>query len=437
MASSIPQQNGPLARHPSLLGRRLLHGLVWGLMGMAMVIAAQAAAAPAPAPKPKAAAVKPGAVSKQGKKKGKPATPTGGSAALSCNWSKSDTTRLAHLMRAQGFQPPSGFRAVVTVVDLAKNTITAIQSFDWDGRGSRTDGWNPASTVKIFSAVGAIETVRAHGFLGDTSVTFQGPRSNKTFKLSELIRASIIRSDNIAHDRLTLLAGFDALHGRRGPLARAGLSHSAVMRAYQGADWEAEGWDRSLRNSPAISLAEGRTHRGIAPRQGTVSTGCQGAACTSLAELSKFMCAIVLNDYLTTDKRVFSGGTTKTNYHLQILREALRTKRKSPDALWDALSAAFPPKGGTHRLFKKGGFSEDWVSDNYVIEATAHRRYLLAMAAYGGRHALDGAAPVIARILREHQLVPLRTEKSSAPAKSKKGSQAARPSAAQGGGKRN
>ncbi len=323
-----------------------------------------------------------------------------------CQWRPDDVdvTKLAAVLAARHFRPPPGFRAFVAVVDVDGDAIRQLRAFDWDGQGSDPTGWNPASTVKLFSAAGAIEELRARGLPKGGEVTFDYPHGKPMFSFGELLWQAIWESDNIAHDRLMQIAGFDRLHGPAGVLARAGLTHSAVMRAYQTRDWEAEGHSKSFKDSPGFSVKFGKRTVNVPPRQGAATPECKNAACTSLQELSRMLCVVMLHEQLPVADRLDLGGT-KDNALLKQLREALRTPRtQHPDGTWRAFADAFA--GKKSQVFKKGGLAGGWVSDNLFIRVPGNRRYLVALAAHGGRDALDPAARLIADALKHDALVP-------------------------------
>lgn len=328
-------------------------------------------------------------------------------AAKDCAWRGGDvnTTRLPELMKAKGFHAPSGFAAFVAVLELKSNSknapIARLVAYDWEGSSDRVSGWNPASTVKIFSAVAAVELLRRQGFAKGADVVIPTASGERSYPFTKLLSESLWASDNLAHDRLTLLAGFDDLHDSRGTLARAGLKDSAVMRAYQGKDWEAQGFDRSFRNSPAVTLRTRQRTVAVPARQGQAKVDCGGAACTSLQELSKFMCVVMMHEHLPAARQL-PIASKQDHYLLDVLREALRRKRDHKrDLVWEALSAAFPSRSlGGYPLYKKGGFAEDWVSDSYYIVGRGQRRYLLSLAASGGWNALDAAGKILASLLK-------------------------------------
>ena len=122
------------------------------------------------------------------------------------------------------------------------------------------------------------------------------------------------------------------------------------------------------------------------------------------------MCVVMMHEQLPPKHRL-DLGDGKDVALLKQLREALRTKRtKHPDGTWQAFADAFPGKksaAGTPSLvYKKGGFADDWVSDNLFIRGNGNRRYLVAISAHGGRTVLDHAARLLAEALRRDEFVP-------------------------------
>jgi hypothetical protein len=369
----------------------------------------------APPPKPVKPIVLPKGALEAAKKLSEPKGPLPALPAFehkSCTWRSEDvdTTKMAALLKTRNFHPPNSFRAFVAVVDVQGDGIRQIKAFDWDGSGADPNGWNPASTIKIFSAAGAIEELRAHGLHKGGEIVFDYPRGKRAFSFAELLWKAIWESDNIAHDRLMQIAGFDRVHGSNGVLARAGLTHSAVMRAYMTHEWEAEGHNRSFKDSPGFTVKAGKKTVKVPPREGTATPGCRSAACTSLQELSRMMCVVMLHEQLPVKNRL-DLGDGKESALLKQFREALRTKRtKHPDGTWQAFADAFPGKksaaGAASNVYKKGGFADDWVSDNLFIRGNGNRRYLVAISAHGGRTTLDHAARLLADMLRRDLLVP-------------------------------
>ena len=329
-----------------------------------------------------------------------------------CGWSKAQIQSgvLKELMRARGFKAPRGFRALVvkTVLTRDQTDIDHQQAWDWGGRASDPAGWNPASTVKLFSAVAALELLHEHGLSVDTEASFHYPRGDRTFTVADLFHRAMHLSKNLPHNRLTQLAGFDRVNGPDGTLQRVGLHDSYVQRAYAWSKWRAEGQPRWLKESPPITLKDGRRVVELPARASTLGkTPCRSSACTSLADLARMMCVMMLHEQLPANRRLRLGGATQ-GPHLQMLRRAMWDKREGrTDKVWDEIEAVFPRESG-YLLFRKAGFSEGWLSENMYIypkdDRTDRHRWVLAMAAKGGRGALTDAARVIAELIRDGEL---------------------------------
>ncbi len=310
-------------------------------------------------------------------------------------------------MRRAGFKPPKKFRAMVvrTRLNRSQRWIVDHRVFTYGKHAWAHEGWNPASTVKLFSAIGALEQLRRNGFGVRTRVTFHYKGGDRTFPLSELFEDAVHLSKNIPHNRLVQLAGFDFINGPKGTFQRAGLDHTYIMRAYAVEEWTAEGHSRRLRHSPAITLREGRKRRRLPARKGKGRYPCNGAACTSLSDLAKTMCRMMLHEQLPARRRFRVGGGATQSPHLRLLRQAMDAKRKGrTDRVWDAFERAFPATEG-YKLFRKAGFSRDWLSENiYIYNGKKRIRWIVAMAGYPGRGSLTGAAGVIARLIKEGKL---------------------------------
>jgi len=318
-----------------------------------------------------------------------------------CSWSAEqiENDALRAPMKARGLQPPSRFRALVVETELRGGRIARHRLLAWGKQASDYQGWNPASTVKLFSAISALELLRRYGFGVETQVTFHYPKGKQTFAIKDLFEDAVHWSKNVPHDRLVQLAGFDFLNGPGGTLQRAGLEHTFIMAAYAQKAWTAEGHSPSLRESPPITLEEGKRKRRLPARRGAAKVPCGSSACTTLSDLAKTMCKMMLNEQLPPEKRFRLGGGGQSP-QLKMLRQDMESKRKgSHDPVWDVMERAFPPSKG-YLLFRKAGFSQDWLSENmYVYRRRSRQRWIIAMAAYGGRDCLTGAAEVIAKLI--------------------------------------
>ncbi len=321
-----------------------------------------------------------------------------------CDWSADDFAEgaLRNKMRKRGFSPPKKFRAMVAEIRLSRGG-TRVQShrlLSYGKLASEPYGWNPASTVKLFSAIGALELLRRHRFGVKTQVTFHYRKGDRTFGIQDLFEEAVHLSKNIPHNRLVQLAGYDALNGKGGTLRRAGLEHTYIIRAYAAQQWASQGHGKRLKKSPAITLREGKRRKKLPARVGKGRYPCQGAACTTLSDLAKTMCRMMLHEQLPRRRRLRLGDDGQSQ-HLKLLRRAMNRKRKGrSDRVWDAFARAFPEKEG-YALFRKAGFSRDWLSENIYIYNPKHRsRWIVALAGYPGRGSLTGAAKIIAALIK-------------------------------------
>jgi hypothetical protein len=323
-------------------------------------------------------------------------------------------------MRELGFRPPKKFRALLIRLELSadRSRVVGRQVFDYGGLATRIDGWNPASTIKLYAAVSAIERLNRLGYGPEATVTFHYPRGDKTFTLEKLFEDAVHWSNNVAHNRMVQLAGFDNLNGPKGTLKRAGLHQSAIMRAYATREWEAEGHAKSLRIAPRITLRQPASRRYRARKstlpaaKGKAKTKCHGAACTSVSDLGKMMCRLMLHEQLPASKRLYLGEGPRQGPMLAFLRQRLNRARSASDPIWSALEKRLVPESqrgkperGGYQLFRKSGFSQDWKSDNfYIYQPHSRVRWIVVMAAYPGPRSLDQAADVIARIIKEDRV---------------------------------
>ena len=328
--------------------------------------------------------------------------------AFNCGWTPDHVQvgKLKKLMKARGFKPPPRFRALVVETTLNKSgsRIRHHRLWSWGKRATTHRGWNPASTVKLYSAISALEQVRWRGLGVNTVVTFHYRGGDRSFPLKQLFEEALNKSWNVPHNRLVQLAGFEYLNGPGGTLQRAGLEHTYIMAAYAQRRWKAEGHSPSLRHSPRITLRQGRRKRVIPARRGRSRYPCMGSACTSLSDLAKTMCRMMLHEQLPAGRRLRLGDDGQSP-HLKMLRQAMDgSHQRRQNAIWKTVSRHFPARAG-FVLFHKPGFSRGWMSENiYIYNSGSRRRWIITLAGYPGRGCLTGAARVISKILRAEAL---------------------------------
>ena len=316
-------------------------------------------------------------------------------------WWKStgvNTTSLPALMRSEGFKPPQKFMAFVIELtfDQTRQTVIQERAFDYNGSSLTTD-WNPASTVKIFAAIGALKRIEELGFSSRAKVTFNTKKPYST-TVSALIEAAIIQSDNIAYNRVVQLASFEKLHTDI-LTSKYGIARTALNRGYQLKDWEKMGEDPSLRVSPAITLTEGKQVVKLPAATSKAPVNCSSTACTTLQDLGEITRRLMLQEQLDPAES-FSLAQTD----LLMLRRAMRSEdRTRGTEMVDIFAKIF--KDPRVKFYSKPGFSNDWFTDNvYIFDPRYNQAWIVVMSGYPGRKSLNSAATAIGKIISSGRL---------------------------------
>lgn len=309
--------------------------------------------------------------------------------------SKVDGVSLPTLLSQQGFIPPEGFKALVVVLP-ERGSQDPARVYDWRGTSDDRDDWWPASSVKLFAAVAALETTHRLGFGPRTQVTFEYPEGPVTLRLDRIVKDALIPSNNLAFDRLVEIAGFDALH-RDFFSKKHGLQNTVLLRGYGGRIKDPVTQSGTNLNSPPITLSFGKKQKQLPERNGKPRGTCpEQGNCTSLAELAETLRRVMLHDELPETERFDLGPD-----ELALLHSALGATRPRGENIVDGLRAGF----GLERpvtLHHKAGFALKWMSDAVLVEETATgKRYVVALAGFPGRESLDQAALLIGKLLAQ------------------------------------
>lgn len=307
---------------------------------------------------------------------------------------KADTTTLPRLLEARNFKPPEQFKALVIALGrvakdrpLPRPKVYSYHRSAWD----RQDWW-PASSVKLYCAIAALEVTREHGLRPSARVLFKYDDGDRRGRVSGLVHMALVPSNNLAFDRLCEIVGADRLN-RRFFSARNGLAGTIMLRSYFGQRRLASGTGTS-RFSPAMVLDDGRKKVEVAARSSTRTYPCKDEGnCTTLAHLAEAARRVMLAERLPQNQR-FALGTTE----LGLLRKAMSTRRKRGNSVVDGLARGFGPG---LEFFHKPGYSRRWFSDAvFVRHRRTGRSWVVAMAGYPGRNALDKAARQIGALLK-------------------------------------
>ena len=306
---------------------------------------------------------------------------------------KVDGECLPTLLAAEGFTPPEAFKALVIVLPKRGSQEPA-RAYDWHGTSADREGWWPASSIKLFAAVAALETTHRLGFGPRTQVTFEYPEGPVQLRLDRVVKDALIPSNNLAFDRLVEIVGFDALH-REFFTKKNGFSNTVFQRGYGGRIKDPVTQSGTNLNSPPITLSFGKRHKTLPERNGKPRGQCpEQGNCTSLRELAETLRRVMLHEELLEAERFDLGPD-----ELALLRSALGTPRSRGENIVDGLRAGY----GAERaltLHHKAGFALKWMSDNLLVEEPATGdRYIVALAGYPGRESLDQASLLIGKLL--------------------------------------
>ena len=310
-----------------------------------------------------------------------------------------NTRWLKELMQSEQFRPPKRFKALITIVDFEQGaqgrTVRRERRFAYGKTADDVRGWNPASTVKLFSAVAALRRLNRYGFTPQATVEIKGRKGPHIWKVEDLVREALVPSNNIAHNHLVQLAGFDYLN-KDFLSERNGFRHSAILRAYATRAWREMGEASSLRETPPLVVREGDKTRSFRGAVGSFEPDCEGA-CTSLLDLSESLRRVMLDELPRRGRYGLPEDT------LRFLQETLSEKRTRGDEVVDRL--AFEFNDTRLQISHKAGFSRGWYSDvAYMESPDRSQAYVIALAGYPGRSSLGDAAAVIGTLLATGRL---------------------------------
>jgi hypothetical protein len=312
-----------------------------------------------------------------------------------------DTSLLPALLAERGFaEPDGGFLAYVIAMRFedGRSRLVAEKRFDVDGTSAESSDWNPASTVKLYAAIGALLRIRELGFDRGATLTFHGTADPQTSTLTELVEQAVGPSVNLAYDYLAAFTGFDRLHDGLF-VDRYDLGSTALRVPYDKHRWQALGFSEWLRDSPAITVTEGERVLEVEAQVGHAQVACHQGACTSPAALGETLRRVMLQEVLPAEQ-----GFGLAADDLQFLRTLLASERPRGMEVVEHLRPSF---SGNTVFSHKAGFAEDWFSDNvYIDDPELDRTWVVVLAGNPGRSCLDDAATIVGELLAQGKLDP-------------------------------
>ena len=132
--------------------------------------------------------------------------------------------------------PDVARRGTVVLVDRQADGSLKFRTTHYKDEGDATDFW-PASTIKIYAALAALEEVHGLGLPLDVVVSFEHKDNMGTWvldcarSLREMLSEVFLRSSNEDYTLLLRMTGRDAINGKFLTPER-GFKRSALMRGY-------------------------------------------------------------------------------------------------------------------------------------------------------------------------------------------------------------
>lgn len=292
--------------------------------------------------------------------------------------------------------PEIGRRATVIIADQQPDGSVKFRTTHYKDEPLATDFW-PASTIKLYAALAALEQVHALGLTLDVVVSFEHKDDKGAWVLDsartlrEMLSEVFLRSSNEDYTLLLRMTGRDAINGQFLTTER-GFQKSALMRGYV----TARPWIYIATEPQRITLrapdgtvktvehtwggrawSEERGATVIDAKTGNVTTTADMAECLrrvifheQVPEAERFRISQEMLDFL----RSGGGGLC-----------GLETKGKDGGAYaWQKSGEHVYPRA---RFFHKGGWISNYSLDLACLDDRAHsgRAIILAASVNTGR----------------------------------------------------
>ncbi len=308
-----------------------------------------------------------------------------------------DSEMLPRLLTESGYVPPDTFKALVIEIEKNKKGEFVYHRFDYRGTSSDRDDWWPASTVKLYAAIAAMEKLRWHGFPPEAELTFGYEDEPETVVFKKLVERAITDSKNPEFDKLVEIVGFRRLN-KHFLSEKNGFNKTVMLRSYSHRVLYEDTGHGSNRHSPKIIITHKKRKKVLKEQTGTGEYDCPDQGnCTTLGELAETMRRVMMHETLKKEERFALGKK-----EILVLRKALKGKH-ARGGVADGLREAF--KGRKIEIYHKGGYADKWFSDNIFLHVKdTDERWILALANRPGRDSLNEAALHVAKLIASGEL---------------------------------
>jgi hypothetical protein len=307
---------------------------------------------------------------------------------------------LPKLLALRGYAAPDTFKAIVIEIVPDGKGGFVYYPMDFSLTSKDRDNWWPASTVKIYAAVAALEQLRAMGFdPTKTELTYQYEEAPETSKFEDILRRAITCSKNPDFDKLVEIVGSGPFN-RKFLRPRHGINNTVMLRCYSGRTLNPDTGKCTNRTSPEIIIRDKKKENTLPLRTFTETEGlvCENEGnCTTLADLTEVMRRVMMHESLPERERFRLGEK-----ELLLLRDAMDSKGVH-SGVADGIRAVFVNR--PIKIFHKAGYADGWFSDNVFLKIEdTHEQWIIGMANRPGRGALDQASRIIAALIADHTL---------------------------------
>ena len=305
---------------------------------------------------------------------------------------------LPRLLAARGYTAPETFKAIIIEIVPGPDGIPAYYPMDFAGTGAVRDNWWPASTVKIYAAVAALERLHAMGFdPTEADVTYDYEDGPFTQSFEEILRRAVTDSKNPEFDRLVDIVGAARLN-RRFLVPKNGIRDTVMLRCYSGRTPNPETGKCSNRVSPSLRISQGPKKLALPIRTFTDNLQCENEGnCTTLVDLTEVMRRVMMHETLPKSERFKLGDK-----ELKLLRSALKGTH-ARGGVADGLRFAF--KERPIEIFHKAGYADRWFSDNVFLKiGDTKEQWIIGMAGRPGRESLDEVSRIVATLIADGTL---------------------------------
>lgn len=254
-------------------------------------------------------------------------------------------------------------------------------------------GFWPASTIKIYAVVAALEYLNELGMPLDCALTFERKTGGEwkmdcARSMREMISEVFRRSSNEDYTLLLRFVGVDRINARFLTPAR-GFPHSALMRGYVGG--RPYGYIREEPQRITIHGTDGRSKtvehtwsgRSYSKKRGATIISATTGNCTSTKELAECLRRILFHESLPAGERYHL-----TDEQARFIREGgagltgLRNKSAGAFAWTDSAESVFP----NAKFYHKGGrISTHTLDVAYIDDVKSGKRFIVCVAANSGK----------------------------------------------------